>query len=313
MSNKANGFVRALSSGEDLDTLFDIGGYYATDEAASSILHTPYTFAYHLYVLRADNDTVSVKRTVQIAIPTAPSNISIQYRKHNSHGWSEWIPFAIQYTSLEQIGLSAGTETIEAIASALPDRSTLEYEVYESNNREIYPDYGGKTRIGICRVVKLSDSRISFEFTIKADNHYTPKRWLGFYSKDAKWIGWQRLATAEEPEWYEIEVTSNYTKQNGPYYCKDGSGTVWLTGVLSRQGTPEKGEVILTLPEGFRPTQLHPLVLTAAIGDDGAPWSTYAYINTQGKLLLHTGAIPAFEKGNNFIFSTSFPAKQQGS
>ena len=115
------------------------------------------------------------------------------------------------------------------------------------------------------------------------------------------------VATIKSPTWYELTPSSNYTATSGPYYCKDGCGIVWLMGVLRRGSVPLGGEVILTLPVGFRPSRMQPLMITATNGVDG-PWTTFAYVHTNGNMALSTGSIPSNWISNaHFAFQTSFP------
>lgn len=103
------------------------------------------------------------------------------YGKHNAR-----LDFRF-YDSLADIGLSAGSETIEAIAAGLPNSSVLCFGVTASNAK-IYP-----TNYGIVTVKRALPSRISFEFV--ATNAIT---YNGFYSINSGgnvWSGWLTNAT----------------------------------------------------------------------------------------------------------------------
>lgn len=50
------------------------------------------------------------------------------------------------YTSLSQIGLTSGSETLEAIASAMPDNSILQYAV-TGGSSSVYPDSSGRMEV----------------------------------------------------------------------------------------------------------------------------------------------------------------------
>lgn len=79
-------------------------------------------------------------------------------------------------------------------------------------------------------------------------------------------------------------------------------------GVLRRESAPQAGEVILTLPVGYRPALLQPLVINAHAGVSGS-WATYAYISNDGNLKFQTGSIPFnWYSGAYFAFQASFPA-----
>ena len=87
------------------------------------------------------------------------------------------------YSSLSQIGLTFGTETIAAIAEALPNNSTLMYTV-SSENAKIYPSNYGK-----CYVQK-TEGRVEFQYALSKD----PMKYFGvYYEQTAEWSGWNCL------------------------------------------------------------------------------------------------------------------------
>lgn len=109
------------------------------------------------------------------------------------------------YRSLKAIGLATGAETIEEIAKALPDRTVLLYPVSPSN-ASIYPQ---TTPYAVMQVVRLEDTRISFDYMDKV----TGNRWVGSYSESNgsnKWTGWKRLATADREE-----ILTDYSDADG--------------------------------------------------------------------------------------------------
>lgn len=87
------------------------------------------------------------------------------------------------FTSMEQLGLSSGSETIETIVRALPPYSTLLFHKTSANgNNAIYPNPSGALT-----VTKFAlDTRVSFKFeragTVKT----------GFYDSlsNPAWSGW---------------------------------------------------------------------------------------------------------------------------
>ena len=96
------------------------------------------------------------------------------------------------HNSLEEIGLTAGTETMAEIAVALPNNSVL-YMLCNDNNNAIadgtaYPvaRNGAVRRYGFLRVEKITADRVVFEFTVNdASEIYT-----GFYRSGTGWGGW---------------------------------------------------------------------------------------------------------------------------
>lgn len=102
------------------------------------------------------------------------------------------------YTSLEQIGITVGSETMEAIALALPNNSILEASCGGDNNGAAdgtgFPVISGSAlRYGILRVSKIGGyDRVSFEFRVK---ELASRLFAGFYSSTDGWSGWKKVYT----------------------------------------------------------------------------------------------------------------------
>ncbi len=90
------------------------------------------------------------------------------------------------YTSLEQIGLTTGSETIADIATNLPSNSELLFAV-SSSNANIYPYTGGSVRI-----TRTWSGRVKFEFWT-ANASATDKLYVGIYG-GTSWSGWEKIA-----------------------------------------------------------------------------------------------------------------------
>ena len=64
----------------------------------------------------------------------------------------------------------------------------------------------------------------------------------------------QCLATATPPQEFDLPLAEGYTQNNGCKYSKDQFNVVRVTFNLSKSaGTIAGGEVVATLPAGFRP------------------------------------------------------------
>lgn len=102
------------------------------------------------------------------------------------------------YTSLEQIGITVGSETMEAIALALPNNSILEASCGGDNNGaadgSAFPVVSGAALTsGILRVSRIgSYDRVSFEFRVK---EAASRLFVGFYSSTDGWSGWKKAYT----------------------------------------------------------------------------------------------------------------------
>ena len=89
LSNKANGFVREIAAGENLDDFVTFGSYYVTLQSAPNVTNMPQNVPIHLYVLRADK-MESFRRVLQIAVASNKDNPAIWTRRHSDMGWGSW-------------------------------------------------------------------------------------------------------------------------------------------------------------------------------------------------------------------------------
>lgn len=104
------------------------------------------------------------------------------------------------YTDISQIGLTAGSETIESICEALPDASMLIYPVGRTNNVDIYPKFNsGTVQAGLMEVVRLNHLRIVMHYVPKVETEtQMPVEYIGMAYQDSgvwHWSGW----TADAP------------------------------------------------------------------------------------------------------------------
>lgn len=117
------------------------------------------------------------------------------------------------YTSLEQIGVTVGSETMEAIALALPDNAVLEASCGASNNGvtdgTAFPVLSGSVlKYGILRVSRIGGyDRVSFDFRLKDT---ASRLFVGFYSSTDGWSGWKKVYTdGSKPTADEIGAIPN--------------------------------------------------------------------------------------------------------
>ena len=195
------------------------------------------------------------------------------------------------YTSLSDIGLTVGSETIEAIVDAMPDNSQMDTPITTSSQDGVYPGL----KFGQLRVVKLVNTRVSFEFYEKD----TGKRYWGYYSETAsefeKWSGWLGpVATAKPPQEYNLTTTNGRIT-----YSKDQFARVYLyiylTGIVI-----EENKILGTLPAGYRPSYL-----VSALARIGGSFGTID-ISTSGNIALRN-TYDSIENGGIFA-SVSFLA-----
>ena len=111
------------------------------------------------------------------------------------------------YSSLAQIGISNGQETIQGIFEALSDQSILIYMTADSNNPDEYPD----TRYGTCIAIRYSASRL-IAFFIPRNVHRLFMRTLSFtHSEDSGWLSF-------DPTLYGTEDPNDINLANGNVY-----------------------------------------------------------------------------------------------
>ena len=98
--------------------------------------------------------------------------------------WSGWRKNAVSFSDLSQIGVSKGSETIEGIATSLPDNSSVSYAV-SSDSASIYP-----ANYGLVTVNRIMASRIEFRFVSTSGTLY-----YGVYNSTAStvWSGWKKI------------------------------------------------------------------------------------------------------------------------
>lgn len=105
------------------------------------------------------------------------------------------------YTDLSQIGLTAGSETIESICEALPNASMLICAVGSTNNGSIYPKYlpNQETQYGLMEVIRREIARVVMRYVPKVETEtQMPVEYIGMAYQDMSvwhWSGW----TADAP------------------------------------------------------------------------------------------------------------------
>lgn len=150
------------------------------------------------------------------------------------------------------------------------------------------------------RVIQIQ-TRVNHEAT---NNGMT--LWYRKHISSVMWSDWVAIATAEEPEWYEAVLMGDWTAVQQPRYCKDGGGTVHVTGAVACNTAPSANDNLIHIPAGFRPQYNVPVSLVQA----GNPvWVSYGWLTTNGYLTLNSASQPAgFKPEAAVAFAASFPA-----
>ena len=109
------------------------------------------------------------------------------------------------YYAFSQIGLTDGTETIQTIASSMPDASILTVFIGDGCNTAIYP-----SQYGLLTVTKWSTYRTRFEFSAHTDNRH----WFGVCYNET-FYGWHEVYTENHlPTLADLGVTATAAELN---------------------------------------------------------------------------------------------------
>lgn len=166
---------------------------------------------------------------------------AIYTRFYNNGAWQSWVKVALSsevdlkanksdhnvrtLTSLAQLGLTAGSETIQSIANAMDTWCELLCAT-GSTNASIYPD-----TFGILRVWCVDNSRVIFKWTSKD----TTAEYSGVYcaTNTTPWSGWKKhYSEACKPTASEVGALPDATVPVG----KGGTGATNSADALKNLG-----------------------------------------------------------------------------
>lgn len=145
------------------------------------------------------------------------------------------------YKSLEDLGLTAGTETMLDIANAMQQNSMLNLYVAGPNNPVAYPT----SRYGQLHVVKTHASRVRFDYIIN-----TGKSAFYGFADTTGFKGWESIATTDKTD---ISLLNGWTVYVGQLSAIRTGNIVTVPDVRLKGGVGTKGTVIFNLPVGYRP------------------------------------------------------------
>ena len=157
---------------------------------------------------------------------------------------------ATVYTSLLQLGLTIGSETIDAIIAALPNKSSLWMAVnteVDGYNPTQYP-----YKYGYLQIDRLWPNRVSIIYIAPNPRmSNTAEHWIGQFW-GGNFNGWVRQATAEPSIEYNLPLTSGVTAYTKSMYSKTQENLVVLNVSVNIIGYND-GFVVGILPDGYRP------------------------------------------------------------
>ena len=186
--------------------------------------------------LKANDSEVVKKTDISTSINSTSTDDEVPSTKTVYNTTSKFLK---TYTSIEQLGLTSGSETIENIVNSMESRTRL-IAVIEGGNLSIYPNTSG-TLI----VEKLNIYRVHFKFCMDG----SPKVFVGTYHAVYGFTGWQKVCTtkvADVPfttlpvnDWATGYVT--YTVENGVCY-------IWIAGLASSTMDQNSQTILSNLP-----------------------------------------------------------------
>ena len=235
----AFGFIRALSTDEDLNNITNNGGYYAGTTTANTIINSPITDAFQLIVFHADNSTTG-GRIIQIITRINIDAKEWYVRKSVSGVWSDWreIAFADSFLPLDGSVPMSGVFNIGDGLGRIHADTTQAYLMSRENK-----DGSGMSKILAIR----HSSNIPVAIQTYQDGAYvrgSTKAIFGEHNKE--------LLTETK---MNLPLADGYTTSYGCYYYKnaDGEVTIRFHIVADETKTANTRYPIGTLPAGYRP------------------------------------------------------------
>lgn len=172
-------------------------------------------------------------------------NIYMDYDVYNWH----------TYSSLEEIGIATGSETIENICYALPNNSRIIYDKVVANTATCYP-----VSSGTFEAIRKNSTKVHLKFynaaTSKSDTY------IGLFNVNVSpvWTGWNKLADGTDSGWIEAVLSSGVTNYSTSTlkYRKIGN-RVYIIGAVTN--ITALNTIITNMPTGFRPSASRTLAL----------------------------------------------------
>lgn len=120
---------------------------------------------------------------------------------------------------------------------------------------------------GFLRIHKVNNYYAMAEYQVVWPN---AELWRGYYNAGddgLKWSGWQPIATATPPQEYGLPLASGFSNGGGgnSVYWKDQFNQVHFLVSVTNQNSLSSGDVIATLPAGFRPSKIAIFVLGSLV------------------------------------------------
>ena len=251
------------------------------------------------------NNEISVEDMKNETIPDSLANLIKKLNDLNNG-----VKF---YTELSQIDSTFNISTdISTVFDAMQDNSIAMYQIGGSNT--IYP-----ATYGQCVITKNTSTKNSVEFTDANGKHYKGAFHPTTFSQNNGFSGWELIPNGnrEEIAFELAEGFTAYSTITPSYGCCIEKVSGWATlhcSFTKDSGEVASGEVIGTVPSGYRPKYDIPVMVRAAYVADGAT-STYhiaqAVVRRGGKVQLYltsnSGSDTSTYKFNRAFIIISYP------
>lgn len=129
-----------------------------------------------------------------------------------------------------------------------------------------------------------SSNKPGYGMLIVCDN-LTRVMWHN-YKSYGLWRGWLPIAMAAPPQKFELPLAEGWTKYQQPYYQRNAFGEVTIWGSVKKDSAIAQGDVIATIPAGFRipvSTELPAIKLL-----EGAPAAAAVFVRSYGDITAAT-------------------------
>ena len=93
-------------------------------------------------------------------------------------------------------------------------------------------------------------------------------------------------AEAEPPQKFELPLAEGWTKYQQPYYQRNAFGEVTIWGAVKKDSAIAQGDVITTMPEGFRIPVSAELPAIKLL--EGAPAAAAVFVRSYGDITAAT-------------------------
>ena len=219
------------------------------------------------------NDSEVVKKTdIATTIDNTVTNEQVAGAKAVYNTTSKFLK---TYTSIEQLGLTSESETIENIANSMESRTRL-ITVIEGGNLSIYPNTSG-TLI----VEKMNIYRVHLKFCMDG----LPTVYVGTYHAVSGFTGWHRICTTTVADVPAKRVAvNNWATGDVVYTVKNGICYVWISALASSTMDTSNQIIVNNLPVPKSPG------LWCSIGSNDCTKGTLlVLVGTSGELKNYSG------------------------